>query len=405
MMSNYEIMKDVFFVGYVDWEVRNFHGYTTHRGTSYNSYIVHGEKKVLLDTVKRPFFERFLEKIKTVCNPEEIDFLIINHVEPDHSGSFPLIIKYLNPNAEIIASKIGVENLKLHYHEEVDEEIFNKIKVVKEGDTIDIGNGKVITFVPVPMIHWPDSMVSFMTDENGDNVLFSNDAFGQHIAVSQIWDEENDLGFIMEEAEKYYANILLYLSNLIAKALQKLGSLPIDVICPSHGVCWKKNIPDIMKKYQQWSKGELDENSVLIIYDTMWGSTEKIAIALYNEIARRGIPVRRFRLFNSDYSDVITEAMKARAILVGSPTLNKTVYPSVAEYLAYQRGLKPMNKIGMAFGSFGWSGGAVDEIIKELEATKIALLDEKIEIKFVPKKEDLDFKEIVDKLIEKMNEI
>ena len=404
-MVNYEIMKDVFFVGYVDWEVRNFHGYTTHRGTSYNSYIANGKKKVLIDTVKRPFFESFLEKIKSVCNPEEIDFLIINHVEPDHSGSFPLILEHLNPNIEIIASKIGVENLKLHYHGEVKEEIFKKIRAVKEGDTINIGNGKVITFVPVPMIHWPDSMVSFMTDEYGDNILFSNDAFGQHIAVSQIWDEENDLGFIMEEAEKYYANILLYLSNLIAKALQKLGSLPIDVICPSHGVCWKKHIPDIMKKYQQWSKGELDENSVLIIYDTMWGSTEKIAIALYDEIARRGIPVRRFRLFNSDFSDVITEAMKARAILVGSPTLNKTVYPSVAEYLTYQRGLKPMNKIGMAFGSFGWSGGAVKEIIRELEGAKIELLDEKIEIKFVPKKEDLDFKEIVDKLIKKMNEI
>ncbi|KKM07310.1 hypothetical protein LCGC14_1735200 [marine sediment metagenome] len=404
-MANYEIMKDVFFVGYVDWEVKNFHGYTTHRGTSYNSYMAIGEKKVLIDTVKRPFFERFLEKIKSVCNPEEIDFLIINHVEPDHSGSFPLILEHLNPNVEIIASKIGVENLKLHYHSEVKEEIFNKIRAVKEGDTIDIGNGKVITFVPVPMIHWPDSMVSFMTNENGDNVLFSNDAFGQHIAVSQIWDEENDLGFIMEEAEKYYANILLYLSNLIAKALQKLGSLPIDVICPSHGVCWKKYIPDIMKKYQQWSTGELDENSVLIIYDTMWGSTEKIAIALYNEIARRGIPVKRFRLFNSDFSDVITEAMKAKAILVGSPTLNKTVYPTVAEYLAYQRGLKPINKIGLAFGSFGWSGGAVDEIIKELENTKIKLIAEKIEIKFVPKKEDLDFKEIVDKLVKKMNEI
>ncbi len=404
-MANYEIMKDVFFVGYVDWEVKNFHGYTTHRGTSYNSYIAIGEKKVLIDTVKRPFFERFLEKIKSVCNPEEIDFLIINHVEPDHSGSFPLILEHLNPNVEIIASKIGVENLKLHYYSEVKEEIFNKIRAVKEGDTIDIGNGKVITFVPVPMIHWPDSMVSFMTDENGDNVLFSNDAFGQHIAVSQIWDEENDLGFIMEEAEKYYANILLYLSNLIAKALQKLGSLPIDVICPSHGVCWKKHIPDIMKKYQQWSTGELDENSVLIIYDTMWGSTEKIAIALYDEIARRRIPVRRFRLFNSDFSDVITEAMKAKAILVGSPTLNKTVYPTVAEYLAYQRGLKPINKIGLAFGSFGWSGGAVDEIIKELENTKIKLIAEKIEIKFVPKKEDLDFKEIVDKLVKKMNEI
>lgn len=400
-MQNLEILKNVFFVGYVDWEIRNFHGYSTHRGTSYNAYLVKGEKTVLIDTVKRPFFEDYLEKIKSVCNPKDIDYLIVNHVEPDHSGSFPLILDHL-PNAEIIASKIGVENLKLHYHEEIEEETFNKIRAVKEGDTIDIGNGKVITFVPVPMIHWPDSMVSFMTDTDGDNILFSNDAFGQHIAVSEIWDEENDLGHIMEEAEKYYANILLYLSNLIGKALLKLGGLPIDVICPSHGVCWKKNLPNIMKKYQQWSKGEIDQNSVLIIYDSMWGSTEKIAKALYNEINSRGIPVRRFRLFSSDFSDVITEAMKAKAILIGSPTLNKTIYPSVAEYLAYQRGLKPMNKIGLAFGSYGWSGGAVAEIIKELEGAGIEVMDEKIEIKFVPKKEGLDFKEIIDKLIKKM---
>ncbi len=404
-MSSLEIMNDVFFVGYVDWEVRNFHGYTTHRGTSYNSYMVTGKKTVLIDTVKRSFYGKYLENIKTVCDLEDIDYLIVNHVEPDHSGSFPLIIKHLldaNPNIEIIASKIGVENLKLHYQEEVEESIFNKIRAVKEGDSINLGEGKVITFVPVPMIHWPDSMVSFMTDETSDNVLFSNDAFGQHIAVSRIWDEENDLGLIMEEAEKYYANILLYLSNLVAKALVKLGSLPIDVICPSHGVCWKKHIPDIMKKYQQWSKGEIDQNSVLIIYDTMWGSTEKIAIALYDEINSRGIPVRRFRLFSSDFSDVITEAMKSKAILVGSPTLNKTIYPTVAEYLAYQRGLKPMNKIGFAFGSYGWSGGAVDDIIKELKAAGIEVMDERIETKFVPRKEDLNFKNIVDKLVEKM---
>ncbi|MHA2324677.1 MAG: FprA family A-type flavoprotein [Promethearchaeota archaeon] len=296
-MKSLEIMKDVFFVGYVDWEVRNFHGYTTNRGTSYNSYMVTGEKTVLIDTVKRSFFDEYLENIKSVCNLEDIDYFIVNHVEPDHSGSFPLITKLL-PNAEIIASKIGVENLRLHYHEEVEEGLFNNIRAVKDGDTLELGNGKIITFVPVPMIHWPDSMVSFMTDDSGDNVLFSNDAFGQHIAVSQIWDEENDMGMIMEEAEKYYANILLYLSDLIAKVLPKVGSLPIDVICPSHGVCWKKYIPDIIKKYQQWSKGEIDKNCVLIIYDTMWGSTEKIAVALYDEISSRGIPVRRFRLLN-----------------------------------------------------------------------------------------------------------
>ena len=389
-MTHLELMKDVFFVGYVDFEVRNFHGYSTHKGSSYNAYIVKsGNKTVLIDTVKRPYFEYYLENIKDVCDPKEIDYLIINHVEMDHSGSFPLLLKHI-PNAEIIASPRGVDNLRLHFHEEVESEVFDKIRAVKEGDTLDIGNDKKFAFVPIPMIHWPDSMVSFMTDENGKNILFSNDAFGQHLATSRRWDDENDLPEIMWEAEKYYANILLHLSGLIAKALPKVGALPIDIICPSHGICWRTHISKIVEAYRKWSAGEIDGKSVLIVYDTMWGSTEKIAKALYKEISHRGIPVKRFRLTNADYSDVITEAMKAKAILVGSPTLNNGLYPLVAEYLSYQRGLKPINKIGMAFGSYGWGGGAVKEIIKELEATAIDVLDEKIELKFVPRPEDLD---------------
>ncbi|MFX1356428.1 MAG: FprA family A-type flavoprotein [Promethearchaeota archaeon] len=400
-MTHLELMKDIWFVGYIDFEVRNFHGYSTHRGSSYNAYLVKGEKTVLIDSVKRPYFEYFLANIKAVCNPEEIDYFITNHVEPDHSGSFPLILKHL-PNAELIASERGVEVLRDHYHEEVKHDIFNEIRAVKEGDTLDIGNGKKFTFVPIPMIHWPDSMVSFMTDENGKNVLFSNDAFGQHYATSKRWDDENDMCIIMQEAEKYYANILLHLSGLIAKALPKVGALPIDIICTSHGVCWRSHIKEIVEAYTKWSKGEFDEENVLIVYDTMWGSTEKIAKALQKEIEHRGITVKRFKLTNADYSDVIAEAMKARAILVGSPTLNNGLYPSVAEYLSYQRGLKPMNKIGLAFGSYGWSGQAPNEIAQILKETKFDLMDEKIKIKFVPKPEDLNFKEIVNKLIEKM---
>lgn len=401
-MSNLEILKDIYFVGYVDFEVRNFHGYSTHRGSSYNAYIVKsGATIVLIDTVKRPYFEYYLANIKEICDPKDIKYLIVNHIEPDHSGSFPLILKYL-PNAEIIASTKGVEILEQHYHEEVDLQTFKKIRNVKEGDTLDIGNGKRFTFVPIPMIHWPDSMVSFMTDENGKNILFSNDAFGQHYATSRIWDDENDISIVMAEAEKYYANILLHLSKLIAKTVPKVAALPIDIVCTSHGVCWRKNIPEIVEKYRKWSNGDIEENCVVIVYDTMWNSTEKIALALYNEISGRGIPVKRFRLTNADYSDVITEAMRSKAILVGSPTLNGGLYPTVAEYLNYQRGLKPMKKVGLAFGSYGWGGGAVKEIVKELQAAGIEVLDGTIEIKFVPKPKDLDFKLIVNKLIEKM---
>ncbi len=397
-----ELMKDVFYVGYVDFEVRNFHGYSTHRGSSYNAYIVKsGEKTVLIDTVKRPYFDYYLNNIKEVCDLAEIDYLITNHVEMDHSGSFPLIIDHL-PNAELIASERGIEVLKAHFHQEIGDDIFNKIRGVKEGDTLDIGNGKKFTFIPIPMIHWPDSMVSFMTDENGKNVLFSSDAFGQHYATSKRWDDENDLCEVMQEAEKYYANILLHLSGLIAKVLPKVGALPIDIVCTAHGVCWRSHIPEIVEKYTKWCKGEIDEKSIMIVYDTMWGSTEKIAKALAKEISHRGIPVKRFRLTTADYSDVITEAMKAKAIIIGSPTLNNGLYPTVAEYLSYQRGLKPMNKVGLAFGSYGWSGQAAQEIAKIMKETKIDVLDELIKIRFVPKPEDLDFKEIIDKLIEKM---
>ncbi|MFX1487614.1 MAG: FprA family A-type flavoprotein [Promethearchaeota archaeon] len=397
------MMKDVFYVGYVDWEVRNFHGYSTHRGSSYNAYIVKsGETTILIDTVKRPYFEYYLKNIREVCDPAKIDYLILNHIEPDHSGSFPLILNHL-PNAELIASEKGVEILKAHYHQEVSDDIFNRIRGVKEGDTLDVGNGKVFTFVPIPMIHWPDSMVSFMTDDNGKNVLFSNDAFGQHFATSKRWDDENDLCEVLQEAEKYYANILLHLSGLIAKTLPKVGALPIDIICTSHGVCWRSHIPKIVEKYTKWCKGEIEGNSVLIVYDTMWGSTEKIAKALATEIEHREIPVKRFKLTTADYSDVITEAMKAKAILVGSPTLNNGLYPTVAEYLSYQKGLKPMNKIGLAFGSYGWSGQAASEIAKIMKETKIDVLDDLIKIKFVPKPADLEFKEIVDKLVEKMS--
>ena len=394
-------MKDIYYVGYVDFEVRNFHGYSTHRGSSYNAYLVKGEKTVLIDAVKRPYFEYFLNNIKEVCDPSEIDYFITNHVEMDHSGSFPLIIKHL-PNAELIASEKGVDALKSHFHGEVGEDVFNKIKGVKEGDTLDIGNGKKFTFVPIPMIHWPDSMVSFMTDENGKNVLFSNDAFGQHFATTKRWDDQNDMCEIMQEAEKYYANILLHLSGLITKVLPKVGALPIEIICTSHGVCWRSHIPEILEKYTKWCKGEIEEKSVLIVYDTMWGSTEKVAKALAKEISHRGIPVKRFKLTTADYSDVITEAMKARAILVGSPTLNNGLFPTVAEYLSYQRGLRPMNKVGLAFGSYGWSGQAVQEIANIMKETRIDVMDELIKVKFVPKPEDLDFKEIVDKLLKKM---
>jgi anaerobic nitric oxide reductase flavorubredoxin len=371
-----ELMKDVFYVGIIDWNLRNFHGYSTHRGSSYNAYVVLDEKNALIDNVKAPFTEEFIQHIQEVIDLKKIDYLICNHLEGDHSGSLPTLAK-LCSNAQIVTSEKGKAGFLRMYKEDWN------IQAVKEGDTIKLGK-RTLTFVPVPLIHWPDSMMSYMTP---DNILFSNDAFGQHYATSKRVDFENPISEIMEEAAKYYANIVMHVSMLIKKALEKVTQtlkLKIDMICPSHGIIWKKNIGDILTAYIKWSNRETKEK-ILIIYDTMWHSTEKMAFAMLEGVRQEGVEVKIYNLTLTDTSDIMTEVLDARGLLIGSPTLNNGLFPSVAGFLTYLKGLKPPAKIACAFGSFGWNPKrTMEQLNANLQEAMIPEILEPINYNFIP---------------------
>ncbi|MHA1266885.1 MAG: FprA family A-type flavoprotein [Candidatus Helarchaeota archaeon] len=378
-----ELAKNIFWVGIIDWNLRNFHGYSTHRGSTYNSYVVIDEKIAVIDNVKAPFTEEFVENIKEVVGDlTKVDYLICNHLEGDHSGSLPVLAE-LCPNAQIVTSEKGKAGFLRMYKKDWD------IQAVKEGDTINLGN-RTLTFVPIPLIHWPDSMMTYLTP---DNILFSNDAFGQHFASSKRFDYENSLGEIMEEAAKYYANIVMHVSKLIKNALEKVTQtlkLEINMICPSHGVVWKNHISDILTAYTKWSNRETKEK-VLIIYDTMWHSTEKMALALAEGVANEGVEVKIFNLTLTDNSDIMTEILDARGLLIGSPTINMGMFPTVGGFLTYLKGLKPPAKFAQAFGSYGWNGRRTMEAINtNLKEAMIPEILEPITFNFIPDPEELE---------------
>ncbi len=341
-----QIKKDVYDVSVQDWAVRDFHGYKTERGATYNSYLIMDEKICLIDTVKAPFAEEFLNNIRKVTNLDKIDYIVINHVEPDHSGAMPMLAKVC-PNAKFIITAQGETEAIQHYGD-----IFD-FMVVKDGDTLNLGK-RTLTFATIPMLHWPDSMVTYSAY---DKILFSNDAFGQHYATGRRFDDEVEKDILFYEAKKYFANILWIYAKLIGKALTKLGGLDIEIVAPSHGVIWRTHLKDILGKYQSWGSGEKD-GSVVIAYDSMWGGTEMLARAISNGIASRGAEVKLFKMSNTPNSTVIAELFSASAFLAGSPTLNNGIFPSMASLLTYIKGLQPGDKKAAAFGTFGWAGGA-----------------------------------------------
>ncbi|MHA1784375.1 MAG: FprA family A-type flavoprotein [Candidatus Helarchaeota archaeon] len=377
-----EIMKDVYYVGIIDWNLRNFHGYSTNRGTTYNSYLVIDEKIALIDNTKAPFTDELIENIKEVIGDKKIDYLICNHLEGDHTGSLP-VISELYSDAQIVTSKRGKEMFLRYYKKNWD------IQTVETGDTISLGK-KTLTFVEIPMVHWPESMVTYLTPEN---ILFSNDAFGQHFASSKRFDYENDLNEILEEAKKYYANIVMHVSGIIKKVLTKVTEelkLQIDMICPSHGIVWKEHIGDILKLYTGWSNRETVEK-VLIIYDTMWKSTEKMAKAILKGIQDEGIKVKLFRITDTDLSDIITETLDARGLLIGSPTINNGMFPTVSGFLTYLKGLRPPTKIAGVFGSYGWNAkNTMDQITANLKEARIPEILDPVITNFVPDPEELE---------------
>ena len=377
-MRKTQLTEGVYWVGAVDWDIRNFHGYTTNRGTTYNAFLIVDEKIAVIDTVKHHFFPEMLRRIKEIVNPEDIDYVISNHVEMDHSGSLPMMLQAA-PKAELITTeKRGEAGLKKHFH------IDRKIIPVKEGSTLDLGK-RQLAFVPTPMLHWPDSMVTYSPQ---DEVLFSSDAFGQHLATSERFDDEVDPAVIMQEASKYYANILLLFGHLIPPAVDKLSGLSIKMIAPDHGVIWRSDPGKIISAYTDWAAGKTIDKA-LVIYDTMWHSTAKMASAIVDGLLEENIEVKSYNLTSTDKSDIMTDVLDAKALVIGSPTLNNGMFPSVAEFLCYLKGLKPKNKIGATFGSFGWGGGATKAVRQEMEDMGIEMIADDLTFKWIPEESEL----------------
>ncbi len=379
-MTTREIKKNIHWVGVVDWNIRDFHGYSTYKGTTYNSFLVMDEKIALVDTVKKPFKQELIDHIRELTDPEKIDYIIVNHVEMDHSGSLPDMIDLIKPE-KIFCSPMGHKALLSHFHRED-----WPYEIVKSGDSISLGK-KTVHFLETKMLHWPDSMFSYIPE---DKLLISSDAFGQHWSTSERFDDEVDKPELMAHASKYYANILMIFSPNVRKLLEKVAEmgLEIDMIAPDHGLIWRENVGEILESYGRWARQEAKQKAV-IVYDTMWKSTETMAKAIYKGLLEEGISIKMMDLKTNHRSDIVNEILDTKAVLFGSPTLNNGMLPSMADLLTYLKGLRPTGKIGAAFGSFGWSGEAVKHINGFMEKMKFDILDPGIKVKNVPIAEDL----------------
>ncbi len=382
-----EIKPNVYWVGAIDWDLQNFHGYLTQRGSTYNAYLIVDEKITLIDTVKHYKYDEMLSRINDIIDPKKIEYIISNHVEMDHSGCLPKLHNEA-PNATIITSTRGEKGLKKHYTENL------PLKAVDSKETFSIGK-RTLTFVHVPMVHWPDSMVTY---SKHDSILFSNDAFGQHLATTKRFDDEVGWDIVKEEATKYYANIVMLYGDQVNKALQTLQNLKIDVIAPSHGIIWRSYLQEILSEYQKWATYQSDKEAV-IVYDTMWNSTKKLAIKLQEGLQEAGIPTTLRNLTTYHASTVITDVLTKKLVCIGSPTLNNGMLPTVGGFLTYLTGLRPKNKTGFAFGSYGWGGQALKQIQQVMQDLNWNLPIEGVNINCVPTKQDLEnIKEIGKKI-------
>ncbi|MBA2859774.1 FprA family A-type flavoprotein [Methanococcus maripaludis] len=372
----FTLKEGVYWVGAIDWNIREFHGYETKDGSSYNSYLIKDEKIVLIDTVKKYLFDEFYGRIKKVVDPEKIDYIVVNHVEMDHSSSLEKIMEI--SKAKIITNQKAKEHLELHYNTKDWEYI-----IVDSGDSVSIGK-RNLTFVKTPMLHWPDNMVTYCPE---DKILFSNDAFGQHIASSERFDFEID--YALDSAKEYFANILLPYRTLIPNAVKTVDTLETDLICPSHGIIWKENISKIKEKYLEFASNNVI-NKAVIVYDTMYSSTEKIGLAIAEGLIESGVEVKVFKISKTPVSKIIAEILDAKYVLVGSPTLNINLYPEVARFLKYMEGLKPNKKIAAAFGSYGWAESATKHIKNTFDILSFDTVDDEcLTCRFVPNEEHL----------------
>lgn len=379
-MRPVEIAEGIYWVGAVDWNIRDFHGYSTYQGTTYNAYLIMDEKITLIDTVKREFAEEFIEQISLLVDPKKIDIVISNHTEMDHSSGLPRVMHKVGEDKPLYCSQVGHKNLAKHFPQKWN------YKPVENGGELSIGK-RTLVFLETRMLHWPDSMFTYCKE---DRILFSSDAFGQHYAGLERFDDEIGEA-IMPHARKYFANILLLYSPLILKLVDKVQSLglALDMICPDHGIIWRKDPSKIINAYVEWSRQEPARKAV-VVYDTMWHSTQRMAEAIVEALGREGVEARPMHLRSHHRSDILTEVLDAGAVVVGSPTLNNGLFPTVSDFLTYMKGLKPKNKIGAGFGSYGWSGEAVGLITRELEEMKFRVVDPGLKIQFVPDKPGLE---------------
>lgn len=390
MLNAIEISPKVWWVGGIDWNERLFHGYTTERGITYNAYLIMDEKVTLIDTCKATFSDELVQRISQVVDPAKIDVVITNHVEMDHSGSLPVIHR-IAPNATIYASAgAGVNEVRAHFGIEATP--------VKSGDTLCIGE-RTLTFVTTPMVHWPDNMVTY---SDVDQILFSNDAFGQHFATTKRFDDENDLCEIFKQAKKYYANIVWPYGMQAHKALEAVKGLDLKMIAPSHGCIWRSHIDEILEKYEAWTTYQTEEKAV-VVFDSMWHSTESMAREICDAFIAEGISAQLVDVKTTHISDIMLYMCDAKYVAVGSPTLNSNMLPTIASFLTYMRGLSPKNeqRIGLAFGSYGWAPLGPKQVYAELENAKFQLPVPVVAQQWIPSEENLaELQDTVRKMIE-----
>lgn len=379
------IKNNINWVGYIDWELKTFHGddYSIMNGSSQNAYLIEEEKTVLIDTVWTPHRFDFVENLKKEIDLKKIDFIVVNHGESDHSGALTAVMEEI-PEVPIYCTAAAVKSLEGQYGKRGWN--FN---VVKTGDTVDIGNGKQLIFIEMKMLHWPDSMATYMT---GDNVLFSNDAFGQHYAVEELFNDKADQCVLHKEAMKYFVNILNPFAPIVARKIEEIKSLnlSIDIIAPSHGVIWRDNPMQIVEKYSTWASN-YQKNQITVVYDTMWEGTAKIAHKIAQEIHNQAeeTVVKVFNISKTDKNEIMTEVFKSKAIAVGSPTISNSIMSSVAGWLEFLKQLKFKNKKAAVFGCYGWSGESVKVLEQKLNESGFSVIDDKINSLWNPDEGDL----------------
>jgi flavorubredoxin len=374
-----KLREGIHWIGFVDWNVRDFHGYRTQSGSTYNSYIICDEKTAVIDAVKAPYAGTLLDNIQSHTTLDKVDYLVVNHAEPDHSGGVPAVMEACT-NATLVCDAKCRKALERHY-----DTTGWDFHIVKSGESVSLGK-RTLQFVETPMVHWPESMFTYVPEEK---LLFSMDAFGQHYASTGRFDDLEPLEVVLHEAKTYFANIVMLYARPIRNTMAAAAGLDIEIIAPSHGVIWRTHVDKILQAYHDWTHHK-PSRKVLVVYDTMWKSTELMAEAIVDGVQESGVDARMYNVNASHITELATEILDAAGAAVGSPTLNMTLMPQMACLLTYWKGLRPAEKVGFAFGSYGWSKhGGPTEVQAYLEEMKFDLVRPALHVQFVPSEEDL----------------